>query len=126
MIARIRAIQRRAEPKPLEKEKPAAAERLTIGDIELDRGAQTVKQHGQPVGLTAVEFSLLDELLRMAGQLVTREELAKKVLGRRLSPYDRSLDVHVSSLRRKLGHQAGERERIRTVCGSGYLYTTGE
>lgn len=126
LVARIRAIQRRAEPKVPEREKPAGADRLVVGDIELDPGARTVKQNGQLVELTSVEFSLLEEFLRMAGQLVTREDLAKKVLGRRLSPYDRSLDVHVSSVRRKLGHQVGERERIRTVRGSGYLYTTGE
>jgi len=54
---------------------------------------------------------------------VTREDLAKEVLGRRLTPYDRSIDVHISSLRRKLGHQVGDAERIKTVRGVGYIYT---
>jgi len=75
------------------------------------------------VELTSVEFALLELLLRAAGQVVTREELAKEGLGRRLSPYDRSIDVHVSSLRKKLGHQLRETERIKTVRGVGYLYT---
>jgi two-component system response regulator CpxR len=82
-----------------------------------------VLQHDRRVDLTSVEFTLLEVLLRAAGQVVTREELAKQVLGRPLSPYDRSIDVHVSSLRRKLGHQAGGAERIKAVRGTGYLYT---
>jgi len=73
--------------------------------------------------LTSVEFTLLEILLRASGQVVTREDLAQQVLGRPLSPYDRSIDVHVSSLRRKLGHQLGDAERIKTVRGVGYLYT---
>ena len=74
------------------------------------------------IGLTSVEFALLEVLLRVAGQVVTREDLAKEVLGRRLTPYDRSIDVHISSLRRKLGHQAEDTERIKTVRGTGYIY----
>jgi two-component system response regulator CpxR len=70
-----------------------------------------------------VEFSLLEVMLRAAGQVVPREDLALQVLGRKLSPYDRSIDVHVSSLRKKLGHQVGDTERIRTVRGVGYLYS---
>ena len=125
LVARIRAIQRRAEPKGPEQEMPDVPAPLVIGDVELDPGSRVVQRGGEPVALTAVEFALLEELLCGAGRLVSREELARKVLGRRLSPYDRSLDVHVSSLRRKLGHRIGERERIKTLRGSGYLYTTG-
>ncbi len=54
--------------------------------------------------------------------MVAREELVRKVLGRRLSPYDRSIDVHISSLRKKLGHRLGPHERIKTVRGVGYIY----
>jgi two-component system response regulator CpxR len=72
--------------------------------------------------MTSIEFNLLEELLRMAGQVVARADLSKKVLGRTLSPYDRSLDVHVSSLRRKLGHDVDGIERIKTIRGIGYLY----
>jgi len=124
LVARIRAIQRRVEPRrerELGSGKPA--EKIVVGDVQLDPGARVVLQCGHPVELTSVEFSLLEVLLRASGQVVTREELAKEVLGRRLSPYDRSIDVHVSSLRRKLGHQLGDAERIKTVRGVGYLYT---
>jgi DNA-binding response OmpR family regulator len=124
LVARIRAIQRRVEPR-LERETGSAkaAERVVVGDVQLDPGARVVLQRGHPIDLTSVEFALLEVLLRAAGQVVTREDLAKEVLGRRLTPYDRSIDVHISSLRRKLGHQVGDMERIKTVRGTGYIYT---
>ncbi len=122
LVARIRAIQRRIEPR-LERETGKPTQRLVIGDVELDPGARVVLQDGNPVELTSVEFTLLEVLVHASGQVVTREDLAKDVLGRRLSPYDRSIDVHISSLRRKLGHQFGDTVRIKTVRGVGYLYT---
>ncbi len=123
LVARIRAIQRRAEADPVARTGDGAvAETLAVGDIELDPGARTISQGGRAVELTAVEFSLLEVLLRQAGQVVTREDLVKKVLGRRLSPYDRSIDVHLSSLRKKLGHELDGAERIKTVRGVGYQY----
>lgn len=124
LVARIRAIQRRVEPR-MERETGTgkAVERLVVGDVQLDPGARAVLQRGHPVDLTSVEFALLEVLLRASGQVVSREDLAKEVLGRRLSPYDRSIDVHISSLRRKLGHRLGDTERIKTVRGVGYLYT---
>jgi len=123
LVARIRAIRRRTEG-GREREGTAGrpAERVTVGDVQLDPGARAVLQGGRPVEMTSVEFSLLEVLLRAAGQVVGREELTKEVLGRRLSPYDRSIDVHVSSLRRKLGHHSGGAERIKTIRGVGYLY----
>jgi DNA-binding response OmpR family regulator len=124
LVARIRAIQRRVEPgMDREARTGRTVDRLVVGDVLLDPGARAVLRANHPVELTSVEFTLLEVLLRAAGQVVTREDLAKEVLGRRLSPYDRSIDVHISSLRRKLGHQLGERERIKTVRGVGYLYT---
>ncbi len=123
LVARIRAIQRRAEGSA-EKEGPPAerASRLTVGDLELNGATREVRRNGENVELTAVEFTLLDVLLGSAGKVVEREELVRKVLGRRLSPYDRSIDVHVSSLRKKLGNRIGDSERIKTVRGVGYQY----
>jgi len=77
---------------------------------------------GEAVPLTAAEFSLLEVLVKAAGTVVSREELCEKVLGRRLSPYDRSLDVHVSNLRKKLTRGQAGLQRIKTVRGTGYLY----
>jgi two-component system response regulator CpxR len=121
LVARIRAVGRRISPAGVETEK-AAPGKIEVGDIELDTATRTVRQSGEIVEMTSIEFNLLEELLRMAGQVVARADLSKKVLGRTLSPYDRSLDVHVSSLRRKLGHELDGIERIKTIRGIGYLY----
>ncbi len=121
LVARIRAIQRRAAAVNDHPEQETG-KILKIGDLELDPGARTVYLDGKAVELTAVEFSMLEMLLRMAGQVVNREDLAQEVLGRRLSPFDRSIDVHVSSLRRKIGHQPNGSERIKTIRGTGYQY----
>jgi two-component system response regulator CpxR len=64
-------------------------------------------------------------LLRSAGKVISRDVISEAVLGRRLSAYDRSVDVHVSNLRKKLGHSGGA-ERIKTVRGTGYVYATSE
>ncbi len=122
LVARIRAVQRRASV-PVEAGSGLTAPRLVaVGDLELDPGSRSVRRGGEPVELTSVEFSLLEALLLSAGRVVTRDALAEAALGRELSAYDRSVDVHVSSLRRKLGHRRGGAERIKTVRGVGYLY----
>jgi two-component system response regulator CpxR len=120
LIARARAILRRTKDRPDKSATPPP--QITVGDIELDTGARVVHRNGEQVELTSVEFSLLEMLLRAAGHVVTREQLAEDVLGRALTAYDRSVDVHLSSLRKKLGHKVGEIERIKTVRGSGYIY----
>src|SRR5437773_252364 len=119
LIARIRAILRRAHE--ADRKEPG---RLSIGDVEMDLGAHTVRRDGDSVELTAVEFSLLEHLLRAAGHVVSREQLAQSVLGRKFVAWDRSLDVHVSKLRKKLGERVDDRDRIKTVRGVGYIYTT--
>jgi two-component system response regulator CpxR len=116
LLARVRAILRRAGAPH------AGPERIAIGDLELDPAARTVRRAGELVDLTSVEFGLLEALLRAAGQVVTREQLAQSVLGRRFMPYDRSIDMHVSKLRKKLGEQPGDTERIKTIRGVGYIY----
>ncbi|TAL17871.1 response regulator transcription factor [bacterium] len=121
LVARIRAVQRRAG-NSFTAGQSAAERLLVVGDVELDPGARVARRGGVPVNLTSLEFSLLEFLLRRSGQIVSRDELALAVLDRTLSPYDRSIDVHMSSLRRKLGHRTGETERIRTIRGVGYLY----
>ena len=78
---------------------------------------------GDIIELTVVEYDLLEKLLRAPSRIVTREEMMRDVLHRDLSPFDRSLDMHVSNLRKKLGHHApGNVERIKTVRGVGYIY----
>ncbi len=125
LIARIRAIQRRSEASAAVPKKKAHRE-LIVGDVSLSPANRTVKCGGKTVDLTSVEFTLLEVLLSHAGEVVSREELVEQVLGRRLSAYDRSIDVHVSALRKKLGHLAGQTERIRTIRSVGYLYSLPE
>jgi len=120
LTARIRAILRRAKL-----EEPVAAsgtKKIKVGDVELDIGTRAVVRGGENVELTAVEFDLLEKLLRAAGSIVKREELSQQVLGRGSSPFDRSIDMHISNLRKKLGHRSGTSERIKTVRGVGYIY----
>ena len=122
LVARVRAILRRTKHGPDKHPRLSGAERIVIGDVELDSGSRVVRCSGKPLELTYVEFNFLEMLIRAAGQVVTRDQLAEKVLGRALSPYDHSMYVHLSSLRKKLGHEFGGIQRIRTVRGVGYLY----
>ena len=122
LVARMRAILRRTRQ---ERELPVQAQAskiLRVGDVEIDMGSRLVFRSGERVDLTSVEFSLLEILLSRAGQLVPREELIKTVLGRSPYPYDRSIDVHISRLRKKLGHETSGIERIKTIRNVGYLY----
>jgi two-component system, OmpR family, response regulator CpxR len=120
LVARIRAILRRTQPD--EALAGGTREALVVGDIEMDTSTRAVHRSGEAVELTAVEYDLLERLLRSAGQIARREELVKEVLGRELSPFDRSIDMHVSNLRKKLGHQLNGMERIKTIRGVGYIY----
>ena len=123
LVARIRAVQRRTAAVAAPETGNAARDVLVVGDVTLDLGARTVHVGEVPVELTSLEFSLLEVLVRLAGQVVSREELSLQALGRELNAYDRSIDVHVSSLRRKLGAPGEESELIKTVRGIGYFYT---
>lgn len=122
LVARIRAIQRRqtaAQKRHLPAE-PVLS--VSVGDLMLDPGRRTVMQGERQVALTSLEFSLLEQLLTQSGRVISREELCSLALGRQLSSFDRSIDVHVSSLRRKLGPAADGSERIKSVRGVGYIY----
>jgi two-component system response regulator CpxR len=121
LLARIRAILRRSREAAR-----GADDKLEVGDVELNPGTRSVQSSGKKVELTAVEFNLLEQLLRSAGRVVEREQLAQEVLGRQLSALDRSLDVHVSNLRKKLGARSDGEERIKTIRGVGYIYPLAE
>lgn len=119
LVARIRAILRRTRA---EKTGLPPEEILRVADIELDPGTRTVLQNGRPVELTSVEFNLLHALLREAGRVVPRERLVDIVLSRKFSPFDRSIDMHVSKIRKKLGDSEGGTDHIKTVRGVGYIF----
>ncbi len=114
LVARLRAILRRTN-KEINK---TISEKLKADEIEVSVSARSAKRHDVEIPLTSVEFDLLVILLRNAGNVVKKEDLSLQVLERRLSPFDRSLDMHVSNLRKKL-----ENERIKTIRSVGYIYT---
>ncbi len=126
LVARIRAIQRRVEAIESTSSSSQKVAELKVGDLVLFASNRTVKRSGENIELTSVEFNLLEVLLSQAGEVISRDDLVEKVLGRRLSVYDRSIDVHVSALRKKLGHYDGHIERIRTIRSVGYLYSLPE
>ncbi len=119
LVARIRAILRRTHTEG--GALPPAPDVVRVGEVELDPATRTVRMDGKPVDLTSVEFNLLEVLLREAGRVVPRERLVNAVLSRKFSPFDRSIDMHVSKVRKKLGDTDAD-EHIKTVRGVGYIF----
>jgi len=122
LLARIRAVLRRTR----EAAAPTRGDHdevLRVGEIELSTGTRNVTCAGKPVDLTSVEFNVLELLLRNAGNVVTRDQIAEVALGRPLNAFDRSVDVHVSRLRKKLGGFLGTDDLIRPIRGVGYFLT---
>lgn len=122
LVARIRAILRRAVIAPKVLTESTVPPRFVLGDLEIQTGSRSVSLNGKPVVMTSTEYSMLECLVRNAGHVITKEELSRQVLGRMLESYDRSVDMHVSNLRKKLGLLPGSEERIKTVRGVGYQY----
>ncbi|MFN2256933.1 MAG: response regulator transcription factor [Desulfuromonadaceae bacterium] len=132
LLARIHAVERRLAQQigTGGSEDSDVAEVLEVGDIRIYPGSRRVKRADENMELTSAEFDLLAMLVRHRGEVVSRKTLVEEVLGRRNSPYDRSVDVHVSALRKKLGpHVDGgdaTSERIVTVRNVGYMYAGPE
>lgn len=116
LVARIRAILRRVEQ--TEESRKGENEKLTVDDVELQTAARSAIRNGEDLNLTSVEFDLLAALLREAGTVIKKEDLSRNVLDRDISPFDRSLDMHISNLRKKL-----DNDRIKTIRSVGYIYT---
>jgi two-component system response regulator CpxR len=123
LTARVRAVLRRGAASLSLPSVSSAEPLIRIGDIELDPGGRSVRRNQRPVELTAVEFDLLRLFLQSPGVVLEREQLSREILGRDLTAFDRSMDVHVSNLRRKLGPNSDRSERIKAIRSVGYLYT---
>ncbi len=123
LLARVRAVLRRAEVSPAQS---AELETIVVGDVSLVLGTREVRVGDRPIQLTGAEFELLEYFLRRAGTVLKREEMYERVLGREFNGFDRSMDVHVSSLRKKLGHSSAGVDRIQAIRGVGYLYARSE
>jgi DNA-binding response OmpR family regulator len=124
LVARIHAILRRTRAASSKSENPEAEEdtSVRVGDVALSTSTRTVTLGDNVVDLTTLEFNLLEVLLRRAGTIVTRDDLAVLAMGRPLAPFDRSVDVHISKLRRKLSGRADSESRIKSIRGVGYMY----
>lgn len=115
LLARIYAVLRRTEASNRPTESP-----VTVGNLRVNSATREVWSAGVLVELTAMEFDLLELLMRSAGHVVSRDEITAVLFEREATPYDRFLDVHISHLRKKL---AGGRSLIRTIRGVGYVFT---
>ena len=118
LLARIRAILRRTSAH-------STIATIEVGDLVLNQGGREILRDGQPMDLTSTEFSIIQLLLQRSGEVVEKKDLYLAALGREPVAYDRSIDMHVSNLRRKLGPASDGSERIETIRGIGYQYRNG-
>ena len=115
LAARVRAVLRRTEPENGDEHSEE------IGGLSMNTMSRSVSVYGRSVELTGTEFRLLELLMISAGHVVSLDRISQDVLGRRYSAFDRSIGVHVSNLRRKIGPYGAGSERIRNIRGEGYV-----
>ena len=120
LLARLRAVTRRASLATLAKDEDAEKE-IVVGKLRVNAGSRTAVFDDQPLALTPVEFDLLASLARARGRVKTRDHLLEEIRDRDYEVFDRSIDVHISALRRKLGDDPKEPRFIRTVRAAGYM-----
>ena len=123
LVARIRAILRRSVSS-----EPSATklEKIASGPLVLHLGSRHVTWGDSEIILTGTEFSVLEILVRQAGQVISKDDMTEQALNRKLTPYDRSIDVHVSNIRKKLTAAGANKELIINVRGAGYMLTLHE
>ena len=122
LSARIKAILRRFQN---DRTGTRDHEVLESEGIKLDSSTRTLYLNDKPQKITSIEFDFLAVLMKHAGEIVTRETLSEEVLDREFSPLDRSIDVHIGQLRRKIGPRNNGDQRIKTVRGTGYIFGLG-
>jgi two-component system response regulator CpxR len=120
LAARLRAILRRTAQGSSSSHLPT----LTVGDVTLDTAARKATRDGTTLSLTSAEFAILQLLMASAGRAVKKDQLTELALGRSHTPYDRSIDVHIGNLRRKLGLGDSYDSVIKTIRGRGYLFVS--
>jgi two-component system response regulator CpxR len=119
LAARLRAILRRSNVEDADE----ATEKVEVDNVVVSPASRVATVDGRELNLTSIEFELLNKLLREAGKIIKKEDLSESVLERKLSPFDRSLDMHISNLRKKLGTRKDGSDRIKTIRSVGYIYT---
>jgi DNA-binding response OmpR family regulator len=121
LAARIQAVLRRSAFTGGEAA-PSGPRRIILGDVELDEAARVVRRQHREVELTSVEFDLLAFFMKQPVKVLEREEIVRRIFGRASAPDDRTIDVHISNLRKKLGRAADGSDRIRAIRGVGYIF----
>lgn len=121
LLARINAILRRID---IVKNSKITNNKLVINHVVLDNATREVFCHDQIVELTGTEYQIIELLMTQHGQIVSKEQISEQVLHRRLSAFDRSIDMHVSNIRRKL-QVKNVSEKLKTIRGAGYLFLSG-
>lgn len=131
LVARIKAILRRTGNAsqndvitPSSQSPEENIKQLSFGGVELHPGRQQAIYEGRDLDLTGTEFALLQMLMRNPGQILSRELLSLEILGKRLTPYDRAIDMHISNLRKKLPERNDDLPWFKTLRGRGYLLVT--
>jgi len=119
LLARLRAVTRRAKSTV---SNPENGDEISVGDVALKLPTRTATCEGKPLDLTALEFDLLHCLVRSAGRVLNRDQILDETAGREYDVFDRSIDVHISSLRRKLGDDFKNPKYIRTLRSVGYMF----
>jgi two-component system response regulator CpxR len=122
LLARMHSILRRISI--IENQQPNNKE-LRVNDVQLNHATREVICHGEKIELTGTEYQLLTLLMSKPSAIISKEELSEKVLGRKLSPFDRSIDMHVSNVRKKL-LSVSPTDKLKTIRGAGYIFLSGD
>jgi DNA-binding response OmpR family regulator len=126
LLARLRAVTRRAAGNVTSSEKDSREAEIVVGKLRVDPNTRTALFEDEPLSLTPVEYDLLASLARARGRIKTREQLLEECRDRNYEVFDRSIDVHISALRKKLGDDAKEPRFIKTVRSAGYMFLRPE
>ncbi|HDN2510661.1 MULTISPECIES: envelope stress response regulator transcription factor CpxR [Providencia] len=121
LVARIRALLRRSNWSEQTQDSNSNTPVLQVDKLQLNPGRQEASFDNEILDLTGTEFTLLYLLAQHLGQVVSREHLSQEVLGKRLTPFDRAIDMHISNLRRKLPERTDGQPWFKTLRGRGYL-----
>ncbi|MCP4623792.1 MAG: response regulator transcription factor [bacterium] len=126
LLARLRAVTRRHIVSERQAASATKDKVLIFGNLEIEQTARTVRLDAKPLNLPPIEYDLLTSLARSAGRVLARDQLLDTVAGRDYEVFDRSMDVHISSLRRKLGEDPRNPVFIQTVRSAGYMFKKPE
>ena len=126
LLARLRAVIRRANIYADKKLDNSDGNILKFENLEINKDSRSVFLDGNKINLTPLEYDLLNRLIRSSGKVVTRDQLLDSVVGRDYEVFDRSIDVHISSIRRKLGEAPKSPRFIHTIRGAGYMFQSSE